>query len=202
MVDETGDGEVVGRWIWQPQHERAYVAERGRRRLATAERLVSPSRSATPAPGAASPRGGRWLGSRARHLPAAGADLVCCGVDDPRLGRGRRPTSRRRRAASRGTTHRARCLRRPRPAASRHCSTGRRRPARHARRQLELLDRPAALGTGSAVHPRSSARRGRVSDQTSSTFSAGHRQTCAPRPPGRAAARSPWSPWRTAPRPP
>ena len=29
MVAEVRGGEVVRGWIWQPQHETAYVAERG-----------------------------------------------------------------------------------------------------------------------------------------------------------------------------
>src|SRR3954467_15100374 len=44
MVSETRDGEAVRAWIWQPQHDLGYVAERGggtwRHSAAGVERLV------------------------------------------------------------------------------------------------------------------------------------------------------------------
>ena len=39
MVAEVRGGESVRAWIWQPQHERAYVAERGAGAWRNGERL-------------------------------------------------------------------------------------------------------------------------------------------------------------------
>ena len=42
MVAEVRGGETVRAWIWQPQHEKAYVAERGAGAWRDGERLVRP----------------------------------------------------------------------------------------------------------------------------------------------------------------
>ena len=63
MVGEVLRGEIVRGWIWQPQHETAYVAERGSGAWLDGVRLV---------PG---PRRRRVTGT-------------CCGIDYPRLATG------------------------------------------------------------------------------------------------------------------
>ena len=66
MLAEVRRGETVRAWIWQPQHARAYVAERGSGAWLDGVRLE-------PAPERAAGRG--WTGT-------------CCGVDYPRLATG------------------------------------------------------------------------------------------------------------------
>jgi fructose-1,6-bisphosphatase/inositol monophosphatase family enzyme len=81
MVGEVRGGEVVRGWIWQPQHEAAYVAERGAGAFRNGERLtvaqdgVAPYRTARR----------QWVG---RELPGLGTlelSWACCGVDYPHL---------------------------------------------------------------------------------------------------------------------
>jgi len=82
MAAELRGGDVVRGWIWQPQHGRAYVAERGLGAWCNGERLVRP-------PVAASPRGvtsrRRWLGRTLDGLAPLELTWVCCGVDYPQL---------------------------------------------------------------------------------------------------------------------
>lgn len=62
MLAEVRRGETVRSWIWQPQHRRAYVAERG---------------------------SGAWLdGVRLEAAAGRGWTGTCCGVDYPRLAAG------------------------------------------------------------------------------------------------------------------
>lgn len=85
MVAETRGGESVRAWIWQPQHELAYVAERGAGAYRNGERLTL----ATPPTDPAGLRGvtsrWRWLGRSLGPLPPLTLSWVCCGVDYPRL---------------------------------------------------------------------------------------------------------------------
>lgn len=82
MVAELRAGEVVRSWIWQPQHEAAYVAERGAGAWRDGERLQRP-------PVAADLHGvtGRrsWVGRALGTLRALELTWVCCGVDYPKL---------------------------------------------------------------------------------------------------------------------
>lgn len=82
MVAELRGGETVRSWIWQPQHEVAYVAERGAGAWRNGERLTRP-----PAPEA--PRGvtsrRAWLGHTLGGLSPLELTWVCCGVDYPHL---------------------------------------------------------------------------------------------------------------------
>ncbi len=88
MVAELRRGEVVRSWIWQPQHEAAYVAERGAGAWHNGERMTRSSPGPDPAAwrGATSRRG--WIG---RTLPGLEGmapltlTWVCCGVDYPHL---------------------------------------------------------------------------------------------------------------------
>jgi fructose-1,6-bisphosphatase/inositol monophosphatase family enzyme len=85
MVGETRGGTPVRGWIWQPQHERAYVAERGSGAWVNDERLVSPTRPDDPGEwrGVTSRRS--WLGRTLPGLRPLELTWVCCGVDYPKL---------------------------------------------------------------------------------------------------------------------
>ncbi|WP_275693325.1 inositol monophosphatase family protein [Nocardioides sp. TF02-7] len=75
-------GEVVRGWIWQPQHEAAYVAERGAGAYRNGERLAMADGVDT-APYRTARR--QWVG---RHLAGLGTlelSWACCGVDYPHL---------------------------------------------------------------------------------------------------------------------
>lgn len=81
MVAETRGGDVTRGWIWQPQHEVAYVAERGAGATRNGERLVVGDAGGAPY------RTARW-GWRGRELDGLGtleATWACCGVDYPHL---------------------------------------------------------------------------------------------------------------------
>jgi len=84
MVAETVGGTTVRAWIWQPEHQVSWVAERGAGTLRNGE----PART-TPVPGDTEPRGVTSMWSMRDHrlgdLPAMRLSWVCCGVDYPRL---------------------------------------------------------------------------------------------------------------------
>lgn len=85
MVAELRAGSVVRSWIWQPQHETAYVAERGAGAFRDGERLVAPA----PEGGTHTWRGATsrrsWVGRRPDGLTPLAVTWLCCGVDYPRL---------------------------------------------------------------------------------------------------------------------
>ena len=85
MVAELRGGDTVRSWIWQPQHEVAYVAERGAGAWRDGVRLTRP-----PVPDA--PRGvtsrRSWLGRTLDGLKPLELTWVCCGVDYPHLVQG------------------------------------------------------------------------------------------------------------------
>ena len=82
MVAEVRGAEVVRSWIWQPQREQAYVAERGAGAWRNGERLVRP-------PIGAGLRGvtarSNWIGRALGTLQALDITWVCCGVDYPKV---------------------------------------------------------------------------------------------------------------------
>lgn len=82
MVAETRGGESVRAWIWQPQHELAYVAERGAGAYRNGERLVRPAPE-IPLRGRTSRRS--WVGRVFGDLPALTLTWVSCGIDYPKL---------------------------------------------------------------------------------------------------------------------
>lgn len=82
MVAEVRGGEVTRSWIWQPQHELAYVAERGAGAWRNGERLTRPP-VGEPLRGVTSRRS--WLGRALGTLSALELTWVCCGVDYPKL---------------------------------------------------------------------------------------------------------------------
>jgi fructose-1,6-bisphosphatase/inositol monophosphatase family enzyme len=82
MVAELRGGEVVRSWIWQPQHERSYVAERGAGAWGNGRRLVRPPleddlRGVTARPS--------WTGRALAALGTLDLTWICCGVDYPQL---------------------------------------------------------------------------------------------------------------------
>ena len=88
MVGEVKGGEAVRGWIWQPQHERAYVAELGGGAWRNGERLVRPEPPARSQwRGVTSRR--KWLGrSLADDLRPLELTWVSCGIDYPHLAEG------------------------------------------------------------------------------------------------------------------
>jgi fructose-1,6-bisphosphatase/inositol monophosphatase family enzyme len=86
MVAELRDGLPVRGWIWQPQHEHAYVAERGGGAWRDGERLhrTAPQGGPGRLRGVTSRR--RFVGRQlAEQLPAMELSWVCCGIDYPKL---------------------------------------------------------------------------------------------------------------------
>ena len=82
MVAEVRAGEVVRSWIWQPQHELAYVAERGAGAWRNGVRLRRPP-VGDELRGVTSRRS--WIGRALGTLRALDLTWVCCGVDYPKL---------------------------------------------------------------------------------------------------------------------
>lgn len=85
MVGELREGVPVRGWIWQPQHQRAYVAERGAGAWLDGKRLQV-------APGGDAPyRTARrkWVGRELAGLGTLALTWACCGVDYPHLVHGR-----------------------------------------------------------------------------------------------------------------
>ena len=81
MVAEVRGGETTRGWIWQPQHEAAYVAERGAGAWRNGERLAVAGSTAAPYRTARR----QWVG---RDLPGLGRlelTWACCGIDYPHL---------------------------------------------------------------------------------------------------------------------
>ena len=84
MVSEIQGGETVRAWIWQPEHEVAWVAELGGGVWRNGVRQQrAPVADGVAAQGATSiwPLRGHSLG----RLPALVGSWVCCGVDYPRV---------------------------------------------------------------------------------------------------------------------
>lgn len=84
MVSETRDAEPVRAWIWQPEHRRAWVAERGAGTYRDGVRVQrAPVPAGTPPLGATS----AWplRGQQLAGLPTLRLSWVCCGVDYPQL---------------------------------------------------------------------------------------------------------------------
>ena len=82
MVAEVVRGETVRGWIWQPEHEQAWVAELGggvRRNGEPVHRV----------PAGDQPQGATSIWSRRGRQPAGLPSLIgtwiCCGVDYPKL---------------------------------------------------------------------------------------------------------------------
>lgn len=82
MVAEVRGGETVRGWIWQPQHEAAYVAERGAGAWLNGERLTATE----PAEGTPYRTARRaWVGRDVPGLGVLELTWACCGIDYPHL---------------------------------------------------------------------------------------------------------------------
>jgi fructose-1,6-bisphosphatase/inositol monophosphatase family enzyme len=84
MVSEVRHGQTVRGWIWQPEHEVAWVAEKGAGVERNGERVTrEPVLDGVAPQGVTSiwPLRGHSLGP----LPPLVGSWVCCGVDYPRL---------------------------------------------------------------------------------------------------------------------
>ncbi|RNI25134.1 inositol monophosphatase family protein [Flexivirga caeni] len=83
MVSELRGREVVRGWIWQPEHQLAYVAERGAGAWCGDRRLAVTPRDAAAPRGRTSRRDlvGQSLGA----LPTLELTWVSCGIDYPKL---------------------------------------------------------------------------------------------------------------------
>lgn len=86
MVAELRGGEVVRSWIWQPQHDAAYVAERGAGAWRNGERVQRPP-VGDGLLGVTSRRG--WIGRALGTLRTLELSWRCCGVDYPAVVDGR-----------------------------------------------------------------------------------------------------------------
>ncbi len=82
MVAELLAGQVVRSWIWQPQHDRAYVAELGAGAFCNGDRLTFAAPQA-PARGVTSRRS--WVGRTLPGLAPLDLSWASCGIDFPRL---------------------------------------------------------------------------------------------------------------------
>jgi len=85
MVAEVRGGDVLRSWIWQPQHQLAYVAERGAGAWCNGRRLVRPP-VGRDVRGVTARRS--WIGRALGTLRALDLTWVCCGVDYPHLAEG------------------------------------------------------------------------------------------------------------------
>lgn len=82
MAAELRRGQVVRSWIWQPQHEKGYVAELGAGAWLDGRRLTRPP-VGDPLRGVTARRS--WIGRALGTLRALELTWVCCGVDYPKL---------------------------------------------------------------------------------------------------------------------
>lgn len=84
MVSEVRGGATVRAWIWQPEHQEGWVAERGGGVWRNGERMTR-----EPLHDGARPHGVTSMWSLRGHvlgdLPPLSGSWVCCGVDYPKL---------------------------------------------------------------------------------------------------------------------
>ena len=85
MVGETRAGEALRAWIWQPQHDLAWTAEKGAGVRRNGELITGPPRSADPGDWRGTTSLRRWLGRELPGLRPLELTWVCCGVDYPKL---------------------------------------------------------------------------------------------------------------------
>jgi fructose-1,6-bisphosphatase/inositol monophosphatase family enzyme len=85
MMSESRNGEVVRAWIWQPQHQLAYVAELGAGAFRNGERLQRPAAATEPAAWRPVTSRRRWVGRDLPGLRPFELTWICCGVDYPHL---------------------------------------------------------------------------------------------------------------------
>lgn len=88
MVAETRAGRTVRSWIWQPQHELAYVAELGSGATRNGERLPDLTPDPDPAHWRVRTSARRRIGERLGPIPPLELSWVSCGIDYPKLAEG------------------------------------------------------------------------------------------------------------------
>lgn len=88
MVSEAIVGQTVRAWIWQPQHQVAYVAERGAGLWRNGSRVpaLDPSREPARWRGRTSSR--REIGASLGPLAPMELTWISCGIDYPKLAEG------------------------------------------------------------------------------------------------------------------
>lgn len=85
MLSELRGGEVVRGWIWQPQHELAFVAERGAGAFCNGSRLAVTDPGPDPSTWRVCTSRRAWLGESWGELGPAELTWVSCGIDYPHL---------------------------------------------------------------------------------------------------------------------
>ena len=87
MVSEQRGGESVRAWIWQPQHELAYVAEKGAGAFRNGSRLKVPAPEDGDDPATWRARSSRrsWIGRSFGPVGPFELTWVSCGIDYPHL---------------------------------------------------------------------------------------------------------------------
>ena len=88
MVSEALGGQAVRAWIWQPQHGRAYVAERGAGLWRDGERVTRPAPAADPAQWRARTSRRKNVGMTTGPVGPYELTWVSCGIDYPKLAEG------------------------------------------------------------------------------------------------------------------
>lgn len=88
MVGEVRDGRTVRAWIWQPQHELAYVAELGAGAWRDGERLAPLDVGPDPQRWQVRTSDPRRLGRSLGPTPPMELTWVSCGIDYPKLAEG------------------------------------------------------------------------------------------------------------------
>lgn len=88
MVSEQRLGETVRVWIWQPQHQVSYVAERGAGAFRNGDRLTTPAPDEGPSTWRARTSRRAWIGQTFGPLGPLELTWVSCGIDYPHLAEG------------------------------------------------------------------------------------------------------------------
>lgn len=88
MVAEVRDGRAERAWIWQPQHRRAYVAERGQGLWCDGRRVRRDAPDADPATWRVRASARRLVGTHLGQAGPLGLTWVSCGIDYPHLAEG------------------------------------------------------------------------------------------------------------------
>lgn len=88
MVGEVRGGQTVRSWIWQPQHGRAYVAERGAGSTRDGEPMARIAPGDDPAAWDVRSSAPKRVGSALGPTPPLRLTWLSCGIDYPQLAEG------------------------------------------------------------------------------------------------------------------
>ncbi|GAA4883939.1 inositol monophosphatase family protein [Serinicoccus chungangensis] len=88
MVAETRGGRAVRAWIWQPQHQLAYVAEVGAGATRNGDALAMLAPGSDPAGWRVRTSARRRVGEQVGAMPPLELSWVSCGIDYPKLAEG------------------------------------------------------------------------------------------------------------------